>query len=97
MAVADLIARYAFATLGLLAVIAATPRVWPAWRTRGRQDNHGEVTNHRVGTPRIRQDFSRLPIADQLAGLRRCGGAIYIVAHKAKMVDARDGGSPSDP
>jgi hypothetical protein len=45
----------------------------------------------------LRQDISRLPIADQLAAMRSCGGAIYIVAHKAKMVDRRDGGTASDP
>jgi hypothetical protein len=45
----------------------------------------------------LRQDISRLRIADQLAAMRSCGGAIYIVAHKAKMVDRRDGGPASDP
>jgi hypothetical protein len=43
------------------------------------------------------QDISRLRIADQFAAMRSRGGAIYIVAHKAKMVDRRDGGPASDP
>jgi membrane-associated protein len=57
VALADMTARYALATLGLLAVIVVTPRVWHGWRTRGRHDyqrddNHGEVTNLSAGRGR---------------------------------------------
>jgi len=96
VALADLIARYAAATLGLVAVIALTPRVWRAWRTRRRHNNHWDATNHQAGTgQRSAHHMEDLgPVT--LAAVRGCGGAIYIVALRTKMVDRRDGGTPSD-
>jgi hypothetical protein len=43
VAVADLALRYALATLGLLAVIAVTHRVWRAWRTRDGATTTGKL------------------------------------------------------
>ncbi len=101
VAVAELIARYALVTLGLLAVIAVTPQLWHALRTRVRNDNHREVTNRRPGslayipaTPR-HQRSAYTPIT--LAAMRSRRGVIYIVAHEAKMVDRRDGSPVADP
>lgn len=82
VAVAEMIARYALATLGLLAVIAVTPQLWHAWRARVR------------ATPG-HQGPAFSPIT--LAATRGRGGPTYIVAHEAKMVDRRDGGPVSDP
>lgn len=56
------------------------------------------VTNRRAGAGRRsphRMQWQFGPVTP--AAMRTCGGAIYIVAHKAKMVDRRDGGPPCDP
>ena len=80
-----------------------TPAQWSNGRSRGALlgrpcAKRWAVTNHRRGASRRSAHRTQWHFGlVTLATMRSRRRAIYIVADKAKMVDHRDGGLPSDP